>query len=49
MTLISMFIQRVNPFVIVLYALATVGLLSIAALLRVQEVTRAANTPKETA
>jgi UDP-GlcNAc:undecaprenyl-phosphate/decaprenyl-phosphate GlcNAc-1-phosphate transferase len=49
LTLISMFIQRVNPIVIILYALATIGLLGIVAFLRVQEVTRASSTPKETA
>lgn len=40
LTVVSMFIQRVNPFVIALYVLITAGLLALAGFLRVREVAR---------
>jgi UDP-GlcNAc:undecaprenyl-phosphate GlcNAc-1-phosphate transferase len=47
LTVVSMFIQRVNPFVIVIYAATTAGLLALAALLRVQELARGSRVKGE--
>jgi UDP-GlcNAc:undecaprenyl-phosphate/decaprenyl-phosphate GlcNAc-1-phosphate transferase len=49
LTVLSMILQRVNLLVILLYVAATVGLLGLAALLRVQEVARGVKAQKETA
>jgi UDP-GlcNAc:undecaprenyl-phosphate/decaprenyl-phosphate GlcNAc-1-phosphate transferase len=49
LTMLSMLIQRVNPLVIVLYAVGTVGLLAFAAALRVRDMAKEPLKPQESA